>query len=611
MSVIHSETLSILPDAPGAYGIRTLRSLRQSQVPSERLKKKIDTTYNYFLDTVDPVIGDLITHLLCEQPIDVPGAMLNYLTKKNKAIKDKQRAASDKAGLTSPKSPEEVRKEDEEEIARRAKEAEEEQVKSKRNAKRPKKEQKLYLATAIGPVLSKLVNRIASTRPAQVVGFLCDELQAMIYGSEEDRNNRLTSEIPTDDRFEMYRGQNGPKVDMSRIGKDQVAIIPTSQPEVSLTSESAAPPAAASAADTSGRYSHDLLGNGNGSGSNNNNASAASGDAQGSVETSTQIAITDPGPVLTKLQFAILGMDSVGKSSIMNMLQGRADMSTKPTIGFRPVTMMAGENLQVSFYDIGGGPKIREIWPQYYHDVHGLIYVVDSSDKDRIGEGEALFASALGHSFLKNKPVLLIANKQDVAGAEAVAEVSKRMNVTSLPQAQVRGCCAVGAEGQVDERLESGLEWLITQVSGSMDALTKRMAADSKVKAKEDVNRRLARERKVLKNKISIAFIDLLSDENKPDLGDKAPNPEDAFTEQEGLGFLSSELGEEVENLPRIALEVAAMVGYQRLALQIVGSLKTPISKKKDPMSWEDIHALVVEIRVELGLMSECFPAEF
>ena len=184
MSLVHSQSQQILPDAPGAYGIRTLRSLRQSAQPSERLKIKIDTTYNYFLDTVDPVVGDLITHLLCEQPIDVPGAMLNYLTKKNEAIKRAARAASDKLGTTKPKSPEDAREEEEAEAAKKEMESREKEAKSKRDAKRPKKEQKLYLATSIGPVLSKLVNRIASTRPAQVVGFLCDELHAMIYGTE-------------------------------------------------------------------------------------------------------------------------------------------------------------------------------------------------------------------------------------------------------------------------------------------------------------------------------------------------------------------------------------------------------------------------------------------
>ena len=49
------------------------------------------------------------------------------------------------------------------------------------------------------------------------------------------------------------------------------------------------------------------------------------------------------------------------------------------------------------------------------------------------------------------------------------------------------------------------------------------------------------------------------------------------------------------------------MVGYQRLALQIIGSLKVPISKKKEPMTWSEIHDLIIDIRNELGLINPDF----
>jgi len=298
----------------------------------------------------------------------------------------------------------------------------------------------------------------------------------------------------------------------------------------------------------------------------------------------------------------------VGKSSIMNMLQGNAHAATKPTIGFRPVTMMLGEGAQVRFYDIGGGPKIREIWPQYYHDVHGLVYVVDATEsQEHLAESVAQFRTTQAHAFVSRKPLLLLATKMDLEGAVSKEEIVARYNLAAQPCARVEMCKAVGEAEFVDSSIEAGLEWVIAQVKGSFAEISARVAADTVIKSKEDMRRRLARERKVLKTKISVAFMDLLSEENKPDLGDKAPNPEDAFTEEEGLNFLSSELGEEKENLPGTALEVAAMVGYQRLALQIVGSLHVPISKKKDSMSWEDIHALVVEIRVELGLMMPNF----
>jgi len=57
-----------------------------------------------------------------------------------------------------------------------------------------------------------------------------------------------------------------------------------------------------------------------------------------------------------------------------------------------------------------------------------------------------------------------------------------------------------------------------------------------------------------------------------------------------------------VGELEPIAKEVAAMVGYQKLALQMVGNMKCPISRKKRPWEWSSIKAHIVELRRELGL---------
>lgn len=54
---------SLLPEQT-PYGVKTIRHIRKATrvvggkpAPSERLAKKIDTTYEYFLKEVDPLIG--------------------------------------------------------------------------------------------------------------------------------------------------------------------------------------------------------------------------------------------------------------------------------------------------------------------------------------------------------------------------------------------------------------------------------------------------------------------------------------------------------------------------------------------------------------------------
>lgn len=38
---------------------------------------------------------------------------------------------------------------------------------------------------------------------------------------------------------------------------------------------------------------------------------------------------------------------------------------------------------RVKFYDLGGAADPRKIWSNYYHDVHGVIFVVDAAEESR------------------------------------------------------------------------------------------------------------------------------------------------------------------------------------------------------------------------------------
>ena len=47
-------------------------------------------------------------------------------------------------------------------------------------------------------------------------------------------------------------------------------------------------------------------------------------------------------------------------------MQADYDSKAKPTLGFRPTTMMLGETMKIKLFDLGGGKKIRDIWEQYF-----------------------------------------------------------------------------------------------------------------------------------------------------------------------------------------------------------------------------------------------------
>lgn len=53
----------------------------------------------------------------------------------------------------------------------------------------------------------------------------------------------------------------------------------------------------------------------------------------------------------------------------------------------------------------------------------GLIFVVDSTDRKRLSDARAELEKSLSSKKLRKKPLLVLANKQDVDGAMSIEEV--------------------------------------------------------------------------------------------------------------------------------------------------------------------------------------------
>lgn len=77
-----------------------------------------------------------------------------------------------------------------------------------------------------------------------------------------------------------------------------------------------------------------------------------------------------------------------------------------PTVGFSKVDLKQGK-FEVTIFDLGGGKRIRGIWKNYYSESYGVVFVVDSSDVERIHETRDTMAEVLRHPRIAGKPVLV------------------------------------------------------------------------------------------------------------------------------------------------------------------------------------------------------------
>mmetsp|Transcript_31177 Transcript_31177/g.53329 ORF Transcript_31177/g.53329 Transcript_31177/m.53329 type:complete len:147 (+) Transcript_31177:1-441(+) len=115
------------------------------------------------------------------------------------------------------------------------------------------------------------------------------------------------------------------------------------------------------------------------------------------------------------------------------------------------------KNVSIITWDIGAD-KIKALWRRYYQNATHIIFVVDSNDRDRIQEAKNELFIMLQEEELRDIPILVFANKQDLPNAMSVEEVTDKLELNSIPDTRswfVTPSCATTGDG-----LYEGLDWI-------------------------------------------------------------------------------------------------------------------------------------------------------
>lgn len=86
-------------------------------------------------------------------------------------------------------------------------------------------------------------------------------------------------------------------------------------------------------------------------------------------------------------------------------------------MGFN-VETVTYKNVKFNVWDVGGQDKIRPLWRHYFSGTQGLIFVIDSNDRDRIDEARQELHRIIQDREMKDCLLLVFANKQDLQGGE-------------------------------------------------------------------------------------------------------------------------------------------------------------------------------------------------
>ena len=152
--------------------------------------------------------------------------------------------------------------------------------------------------------------------------------------------------------------------------------------------------------------------------------------------------------------------DNAGKTTLLYRLKVGEVVTTIPTIGFN-VESVTYKNLNFNVWDLGGQTSIRPYWRCYYANTSAVIFVIDSTDLDRLGTAAEELSAMLNEEELRDASLLVFANKQDQPGAKGAGEISEALKLGELRDRNwsIVACSAVDGTG-----VNEGMDWLVQTV---------------------------------------------------------------------------------------------------------------------------------------------------
>ena len=136
----------------------------------------------------------------------------------------------------------------------------------------------------------------------------------------------------------------------------------------------------------------------------------------------------------SKSKICILGLSSVGKSSLLSLLQGR-DTSKEgdPTVGLE-IEDSVLNGRKTSIWDFGGQERYRFMWQDFLRGA-GLTVLVCDSTEENIEKTKEIYGKF--SRYLSTK-IIAIANKQDLPGAISADQVQKKLGVPTYGMSAIR-----------------------------------------------------------------------------------------------------------------------------------------------------------------------------
>ncbi len=164
-----------------------------------------------------------------------------------------------------------------------------------------------------------------------------------------------------------------------------------------------------------------------------------------------------------QFKIAVVGLDSAGKTTMLNFLRFEKNIETLPTIGVN-VEVLKRENVNLSIFDLGGQMHFRSLWGTLMRGASAIIFVIDSADRVRIEEAKAELWKVLIDPQYPDAPLLIVANKQDKEGAMSIEELIKACDLDDPVKMGKRSWHIQPTVATTGQGVEEAIQWIVIEL---------------------------------------------------------------------------------------------------------------------------------------------------
>lgn len=156
-----------------------------------------------------------------------------------------------------------------------------------------------------------------------------------------------------------------------------------------------------------------------------------------------------------KTKLLMVGQSDSGKTTILNSLR-YDEFIKEENCCFFHWKIFEYKNFSMKIFRIGSGADCFSIYRSFFLDSDGVIFVIDSSDRNKIEEARDYLFRFDDDEALKNSVFLIFANKQDLENSMNSEKLQQKLEIKKIKhECKIVECCAY-----MKEDLYNGLQWI-------------------------------------------------------------------------------------------------------------------------------------------------------